>query len=443
MPATILLGTQWGDEGKGKICDILARDSDAVVRYQGGNNAGHTIVVDNEVFKLHIIPSGILREGQLAVIGDGCVVDPWELKKEIEHLTSRGIPVDRLVISDRAHMIMPYHRTIDSLQEGFRSREKKVGTTGRGIGPCYQDKAARTGLRVGDLRYPETLRDKVSQAVSAANMVISGLSPGTPGIDPEELLGELVAISKELLPYIRDVPALINDLLDREGGVLLEGAQGAFLDLDKGTYPFVTSSSCTAGYGCAGAGIGPLDIERVVGVVKAYTTRVGEGPFPTEMRNQIGEIIQKRGHEFGTTTDRPRRCGWLDLVMVRSAVNWNSITDLALTKIDVLSGIDPLMVCKEYRIPQDAAELHGTGTTLRHFPSQIELLARAEPVYIKVKGWEDMSTEDWMEIKASGEIPRRVRDYMDLIEREVLANIIMLSFGKGREQTMDLSGEGL
>jgi len=181
----------------------------------------------------------------------------------------------------------------------------------------------------------------------------------------------------------------------------------------------------------------------VVGVVKAYTTRVGEGPFPTEMRNQIGEIIQKRGHEFGTTTDRPRRCGWLDLVMVRSAVNWNSITDLALTKIDVLSGIDPLMVCKEYRIPQDAAELHGTGTTLRHFPSQIELLARAEPVYIKVKGWEDMSTEDWMEIKASGEIPRRVRDYMDLIEREVLANIIMLSFGKGREQTMDLSGEGL
>ena len=441
MPATVLIGTQWGDEGKGKITDILAGSADAVVRFQGGNNAGHTIVIDGETFKLHIVPSGVLRDDQRAVIGDGCVVDPWVLKKELDYLHEKGIQTGNIVLSDRAHLIMPYHRKLDGIQEMNKEEGKKVGTTKRGIGPCYQDKAARIGIRAGDLRYPDKLGEKVEQGVNNANLFISALGLEKDLFDKKQVLNELVEISEVVLPHIRDVPHMLNGLLNEDRNIILEGAQGAFLDIDKGTYPFVTSSSCTAGYGCSGSGIGPLDIEKVVGVVKAYTTRVGEGPFPAELKNQIGQMIQKRGHEFGTTTDRPRRCGWLDLVMVRSSVNWNSITALALTKIDVLSGLDPLMVCTEYRIPQDVAELHGIGTTLRHFPSHLELLAEASPVYIKMHGWKDMDNDDWMEVKETGDIPKRVQDYMDLIEREVLANVEILSFGKGREQTMDLSGE--
>jgi len=443
MPATVLLGTQWGDEGKGKVTDILAEKADAVVRFQGGNNAGHTIVIDGKVFKLHIVPSGVLRDSQTAVIGDGCVVDPWVLKTELDYLHERSISTENVILSDRAHLIMPYHRIMDGIQERNKEDGKKVGTTKRGIGPAYQDKAARIGIRVGDLRYQDLLKEKVQAGLKSANLMISAMGRDDEVMDFNEVYNDILEVRDIILPHVRDVPKLLDDILEDDGNVLLEGAQGVFLDIDKGTYPFVTSSSCTAGYGCAGVGIGPLDIEKVVGIVKAYTTRVGEGPFPTELKNQIGERIQNRGHEVGTTTDRTRRCGWLDLVMVRSAGNWNSITDLVLTKIDVLSGIDPLMVCTEYRIPQEVAEEHGLGTTMRHFPSHLELLAQASPVYKKMEGWPDMDRDDWMNIKESGEIPKRIQDYIDLIEREVLSTVSMLSFGKGREETMDLSGENI
>jgi len=442
MVCTVLMGTQWGDEGKGKITDILAEEADAVVRYQGGNNAGHTIVVGDRTFKLHLVPSGVIRDNMMAVIGDGTVVDPWVLKKELDYLHDAGISTAGVVLSDRAHLIMPYHKKLDGLQEASRGSGKKVGTTGRGIGPCYQDKAARVGIRVGDLRYPELLREKVGTGVKSA--VLAGSSLGFDmDLEEEIIFSDLIEIGETLLPHIRDTPLLLTGLLEQGKNILLEGAQGTFLDIDRGTYPFVTSSSCTAGYASAGSGIGPLDIDKIMGVVKAYTTRVGEGPFPTELKNNLGKLIQDRGHEFGTTTDRPRRCGWLDLVMVRSSVEWNSMTDLALTKVDVLSGIDPLMVCTEYRIPTEEAQRHGLGTTLRYFPSHLELLAKATPVYMKVQGWKDMTETDWGEAKDTGEPPKRLMDYIRLIEREVNANVSLLSFGKGREQTMDLSGDFL
>jgi adenylosuccinate synthase len=337
-------------------------------------------------------------------------------------------------------VIMPYHREIDGLQEKAKAEGKKVGTTRRGIGPCYEDKASRVGIRMGDLRYPDLLKEKVRFGTKRAVLTAKAMDFELE-LDPDVIFNDLMEIGDSILPHVRDAPLLLSGLMEQDKNILLEGAQGTFLDIDRGTYPFVTSSSCTAGYASAGAGIGPLDIDKVVGVVKAYTTRVGEGPFPTELRNNIGELIQRRGHEFGTTTDRPRRCGWLDLVMVRSSVAWNSITDLALTKIDVLSGIDPLMICTEYRIPQEEAETHGLGTTMRYFPSHLELLSKVTPVYVKVQGWKDMADEDWNLSKDEGNLPRRVIDYVRLIEREVNANISILSYGKGREQTMDLGGD--
>ncbi|MFW3146290.1 MAG: adenylosuccinate synthase [Thermoplasmatota archaeon] len=440
MPCTVLMGTQWGDEGKGKITDLLAKGSDAVVRYQGGNNAGHTIVVKGRTFKLHIIPSGVLREGQLAIIGDGCVVDPWILKREVEYLHDAGISTDGLLLSDRAHLIMPYHKLLDGLQESMKDDGRKVGTTKRGIGPCYQDKAGRTGIRSGDLFHPEILREKVLAGVDHARAYATSLG-GSIELNGEEVLGEIGSLIPWLKPIIRDTPQVLNSMLNEGKNILLEGAQGAFLDIDRGTYPFVTSSSCTSGYASAGSGIGPMEIERIVGVVKAYTTRVGEGPFPTELRNKLGERIRERGNEFGTTTERPRRCGWLDLVMVRSSVAWNTITDTALTKVDVISGIDPLMICTEYRLPLEIAEEHGLGTTLRYFPSHVEMVGQAVPAYQKLKGWRDISPEEWEDIRISGDLPRPIRDYISLIEREINANISLLSYGKGREQTIDLTGE--
>ncbi|MEA3560112.1 MAG: adenylosuccinate synthase [Candidatus Thermoplasmatota archaeon] len=440
MSVTVLMGTQWGDEGKGKITDILSNVSDAVVRYQGGNNAGHTIVVKNKTYKLHIVPSGVLREGKLAVIGDGCVVDPWVLKGELDKLMDLDVRIDNVILSDRAHLIMPYHREIDSLQEGSKKEGKKVGTTGRGIGPCYQDKAARTGIRAGDLKFPELLREKFVNGINLAEMHAKALGSEL-NLEVEGSLNELIEISNVIRPLVQDTSIVLNKMIKEGKNILLEGAQGAFLDLDKGTYPFVTSSSCTAGYASAGSGIGPLEIEKVVGVVKAYTTRVGEGPFPTELKNKMGERIQEKGHEFGTTTERPRRCGWLDLVMVRSSVMWNSITDIALTKIDILSGIDPLMVCTHYQLPQEIAEEHGLPTVLRYFPSHIEILKEAVPVYMKVNGWKDLDPEDWKGIEQSGDIPRAIRSYISLIDKEVNSSVTMLSYGKGREQTIDLGGD--
>jgi adenylosuccinate synthase len=362
------------------------------------------------------------------------------LKKELKYLQDADIFTGNVVVSDRAHLIMPYHRELDGLQESSKEEGKKVGTTKRGIGPCYQDKAARVGIRVGDLRYPDLLKEKVTSAVRYANLSAKGLGVDL-DLDDKKIYDQISEVAPLILDHARDAPLLLSGLVEQGKDILLEGAQGTFLDIDRGTYPFVTSSSCTAGYASGGSGIGPLDIDKVVGVVKAYTTRVGEGPFPTELNNNIGQMIQDRGHEFGTTTERPRRCGWLDLVMVRSAVAWNSMSDLALTKVDVLSGIDPLMVCTEYRIPTEEAEAHGLGTTMRYFPSHLELLAKATPVYIKVQGWKDMTEDDWALVKGEGNVPRRIMEYIRLIEREVNASVSILSYGKGREQTMDLSGD--
>ncbi len=439
MACTVLLGTQWGDEGKGKITDLLARDQDAVVRFQGGNNAGHTIVVGDVKFKLHIVPSGVIREGVAAVIGDGCVVDPWVLDKELRDLESRGISTSNVVVSDRAHLIMPYHRELDRVQEASRAGSFRVGTTGRGIGPCYQDKMGRTGIRASDLRYPSLLEEKVRKGCRDASAICGAM--GSPvSFDPDEVLDKLRALEGTLVPRTRDAPALLNDMLDKGARVLLEGAQGTFLDIDRGTYPYVTSSSCSTGNASAGSGIGPSWFERVIGVSKAYTTRVGEGPFPTELNDHVGEMMREVGREFGTTTNRPRRCGWLDLVLVRSSVRWNSIGELALTKTDVLSSLKEVKVCTEYALSRETAERCGLPTVIRDFPSHLELLKECRPIYRTLKGWGELSKEEWEAHRAEGTLPQGLDGYVSLIEREVLAAVTLVSYGPGREETIELGG---
>lgn len=439
MPATLILGTQWGDEGKGKITDLISHGFDAVVRYQGGNNAGHTIVRSGKVYKLHIIPSGILTEGIYSVIGDGCVVDPWVLTEEIRGLHEQGISTERLVISDRAHLIMPYHRYLDGMQESSRSAGSKVGTTGRGIGPCYEDKARRNGIRVGDLAFTDILTSRVRNGVDHA-LRADGLKEVPEGLDPSRIVEELKKTYESLKGYIRDVPAMLNDLLSNGKNVLIEGAQGVFLDMDKGTYPFVTSSSVSAGNASSGTGIGPARINSIIGIVKAYTTRVGEGPFPTEVRGDLGEEIQKKGHEFGTTTERPRRCGWLDLVMVRSAVRWNSIDTLALTKLDVLSGMEKVKVCTAYRLDEDTAEDLGIGTRVHHFPSHYRTLEEVEPVYVEMEGPGSLRKEDWEMIGKDDTLPGPIAGYVALIEKETCARVGIISYGPDRSETLFLGG---
>ncbi len=437
MACTVLLGTQWGDEGKGKITDLLSRDHDAVVRFQGGNNAGHTIVVGGVTFKLHLVPSGVIREGVAAVIGDGCVIDPWVLEKELKGLESKGISTANVVISDRAHLIMPYHRELDRVQEASRTGASKVGTTGRGIGPCYQDKMGRTGIRGSDLRYPSLLSEKVRKGCKDASAICGALG-GPQTFDPDAILRDLDELCIVLVPRVRDAPALLNGMLDKGAKVLLEGAQGTFLDIDRGTYPYVTSSSCSTGNASAGSGIGPSWFERVVGVVKAYTTRVGEGPFPTELNDEVGAMMRNVGSEFGTTTNRPRRCGWLDLVLVRSSVRWNSIEELALTKTDVLSSLKEVLVCTEYSIPRETAERCGLPTVLRDFPSHLELLKECRPVYRKLEGWGKLSKDEWEVHREEGTLPHALDRYISLIEREVLAAVTIVSYGPGREETIEL-----
>lgn len=437
MTSTIVLGAQWGDEGKGKITDILTEGKDAVVRYQGGNNAGHTIVIGDRVFKLHIVPSGVIRQDTKAIIGDGCVVDPFVLMDEIKMLNNMGVDTENVLISDRAHVIMPYHRFTDGLEERSRKEGKKVGTTGRGIGPCYQDKAGRFGIRMGDLRYPDLVREKIGQGVDRAEDMAGKLGVEF-DLEADLIMVDLMNVHGFLSKHIRDTALILTGMVENDDSILLEGAQGVFLDIDKGTYPFVTSSSCSSGYGSAGSGVGPLDFNRIIGIVKAYTTRVGEGPFPTELTDTIGERLQKAGHEFGTTTERPRRCGWLDLVMVRSSTAWNSITDIALTKMDVLSGIDPVKVCVEYEIPADVAEKVGYDTRLRYFPSHIEVLKHAKPMYLELEGFGEMGSEDFEKIRRTGEIPEPIRKYIDLIERETSAGVSLLSYGPDRDETIIL-----
>ncbi|MCD6383263.1 MAG: adenylosuccinate synthase, partial [Thermoplasmata archaeon] len=427
MSVKLLLGTQWGDEGKGKVTDYLSESAKYVVRFQGGNNAGHTIVVGGKKFKLHHIPSGILREGTSAIIASGCVVDPLVLRDEIASLRDKGISVEGLIVSSRAHLILPIHKLLDAEEESIRSSTggKRVGTTKRGIGPTYSDKATRIGLRVGDLRDWERFKKKYLIHFEIKRRVIESYG-GEVNIDPGESLKEIKVARETLLPHIVDHFPIIQNALDRGEEILLEGAQGTFLDLDWGTYPFVTSSSTVAGGACSGAGIGPKVIDEIWGVVKAYTSRVGEGPFLTELNDSIGERIRKAGGEFGTTTGRPRRCGWLDLVMVRTAVKLNSIEHLAVTKLDVLSGMDTLKVADYY--------LHN-GKRVYLYPDSIEALEEMSPHYVELPSWDSLD-----EVMREGVIPTELKEYIQLIERESGTKVSLLSYGPEREKTLLLKG---
>jgi adenylosuccinate synthase len=429
LPTNAIIGTQWGDEGKGKITDCLAEYADLVVRFQGGTNAGHTIGIGGEIFKLHLLPSGILRKGVMAIIGNGVVIDPKELLEEIQMVESRGITVEGLRISDRANVIMPYHKILDGAEEKSRG-PRGVGTTGRGIGPCYSDKISRYGVRIGDLMDRATLEEKINMIYPIKEGMMTAF-----GAPPQDTVKDIIdtysSYGSALGKYVTDTSVLINDAIRNRKNVLFEGAQGTMLDIDHGTYPYVTSSSCVAGGICTGAGVPPSSIKEVVGVVKAYTTRVGRGPFVTELTNGIGEYLQKRGCEFGTTTGRARRCGWLDLVIVRHAVRINGITSLAITKIDVLSGMEELKIATDYEIE---------GQIVKDFPSSISKLVRARPIYQEFDGWKDWTKDETQRIISNGykTLPIEMRRYLRFISSNVGVPIGIVSVGPKREETIYL-----
>jgi len=422
MPGTLILGAQWGDEGKGKITDLLARRADIVARYQGGDNAGHTVVVGDETFKLHLIPSGILYPNVLCLLGNGLVINPRRLLEEMEALAERGVDVSagHLKISRQAHLIMPYHPILDGASEAALGG-KQIGTTGRGIGPAYTDKVARQGLRMQDM-----LRDdfpaRVVAAVERKNIWLEQVY-GQPSLDARAIADEFARYAERLGPHITDVSALLDDAHRAGKRILFEGAQGTLLDIDHGTYPYVTSSSPTVGGALVGLGIGPQHLDRIVGVVKAYQTRVGAGPFPTELRDSIGDHLVDHGHEFGTTTGRRRRTGWLDLVTVRYAARINGLQEIALTKLDVLSGLNQLRACVAYR-------LH--GKRIKGFPADGELLTHCEPEYVELDGWEAEITA----AKTWDDLPATARAYVQHIEEITGVPVTMVSIGPEREQTV-------
>lgn len=420
MPVTAVIGAQWGDEGKGKVVDYLAERAEYVVRFQGGNNAGHTIVVDGETYKLHLLPSGAVS-GKDAVIGNGCVVDPSVLMEELQGLQERGVEF-RLHLSDRAHLILPYHKRLDGAEEAFKGGDK-VGTTGRGIGPCYQDKAARIGIRAGDLLAPERLARKVQDNVKLKQAVLKAYGSHE-RLDAASILAELEKAAETLSPFVTDTGALLHGALREDAGILLEGAQGVLLDIDHGTYPYVTSSAVASGGMASGSGLAPRDIGDVVGVVKAYTTRVGEGPFPSELPTDdgVGKHLAEVGHEFGTTTGRPRRCGWLDLVVVNHAVRLCGINQLAVTKMDVLSGLDEVKVCVAYETPD--------GQRIEDFPADLELLARCKPLYETFEGWGELDSGAWEDL------PQPARAYLQTLREKTGAQIRLVGVGPGRTDTI-------
>jgi adenylosuccinate synthase len=420
----IIVGTQWGDEGKGKIVDLLAETADMVVRFQGGNNAGHTMVVGGEQFICHLIPSGILQ-GKICIIGNGVVVDPAVLLKEIDALSARGIDTgpQNLKICEKAHLIMPYHRQVDRAREKFKG-DKKIGTTGRGIGPAYEDKATRRGIRFADLLDPEVFGEKVEIILDEKNFYLKNyLSSET--LDAKEIIEEYQAYAQRLAPHVTNISIVIDDAIKTGRQVLFEGAQGTHLDIDHGTYPFVTSSNTLAGNACCGAGVGPKKIDAVIGIVKAYTTRVGQGPFTAELFDEIGDAIQKKGAEFGATTGRRRRCGWLDTVILRNSVRLNGLTGLAITKLDVLDGLESLKICTGYEYQ---------GEILEHLPASLKVLAKCKPVYETLPGW----SENISDVKKLGDFPVNVRNYLDRIAELTQTPIHIISVGADREQTVIL-----
>lgn len=421
MAIKVVVGTQWGDEGKGKYIDMLAESSDIVVRFSGGNNAGHTIVADGVKYALHLVPSGILHKNKVCIIGNGVVVDPAELLKEIKSLNEKGIHTENLLVSDRAHIIMPYHKEMDELQERFRG-SNSLGTTKRGIGPAYADKTERCGIRVCDFIDDETFAQKVRENLKVKNLIIEKVYGGKP-FDADQIIQEYSVYAKEIRKYVTDVNHVIFNAIESGKNILFEGAQATFLDLDFGTYPYVTSSNPIAGGVCTGAGIGPVFIDEVYGVMKAYTSRVGAGPFPTEQDNETGDKIRELGWEYGTTTGRPRRCGWLDAVMIKYAARVNGLTGLAINHVDTIGKLEKIKLCKAYK---------KAGEEIVYFPSSLKELAKCEPIYEEFDGW----NVDISNVRKFEDLPENAKKYLRRIEELVGVKIKLLGVGKDREQTV-------
>lgn len=419
MPVLVVVGAQWGDEGKGKVTDLLCEQADVVVRYQGGNNAGHTVENLRGKFALHLVPSGVFNPNIVSVIGNGVVVDPTVLRAEIDELESRNVSTRRLKVSGKAHLIMPYHIMLDHVQEA-RLGKGKIGTTGRGIGPCYADKAARQGVRMQDILDPAGFRERVLSTMRAkAEVLAKAYDQDVSHL--EEECERYIAAAESLRPYVEDTGLLLWNALRNEQRVLLEGAQGTMLDLDHGTYPYVTSSNPVAGYASVGSGIGPMEFSEVWGVTKAYTTRVGEGPFPTELRDCTGDTLRDVGNEFGTTTGRPRRCGWLDLVALRYAARVNGFTGLCITKLDVLDEVETIKVCTKYKYRDEILE---------ELPPAQAIFAEVEPVYEELPGWKS----DITGAKSVQDLPQETIDYLNFIVRNVRVPIALISVGPKRDQ---------
>jgi adenylosuccinate synthase len=420
MPASVVVGLQWGDEGKGKAVDLLAANVAMVVRYQGGDNAGHTVVIGDEVFKLHLVPSGVLHEHITPVIGSGVVVNPRTLINEMDMLAARGVDPSRLRVSRAAHVIMPYHVVLDGAAEA-RLSGAELGTTRRGVGPAYADRAWRAGVRMGDLLEPDALRARLARVLPERNTILLE-TYGLPGFELDDLLAEALAWGERLRPYIVDTTGLVQDALAADQHVILEGAQGTLLDLDHGTYPFVTSSNPVAGGACTGGGVGPLQIERVIGVIKAYSTRVGSGPFPTELDGETGRYLLEKGHEFGTTTGRQRRCGWFDAAPLRYTVAVNTVSSLMVNKLDILSGLETLRICTGYT-------LAGEPVT---WPLSLADLEQAEPVYRELPGWKP----DISRARSMQDLPTEAVDYIEAIEGLAAVPVAIVSVGPERTQTI-------
>lgn len=426
MSAFIVLGAQWGDEGKGKMTDYLAESADVVVRFQGGNNAGHTVEVGDKQYKLHLIPSGILYDTKLNVIGNGVVVDPKALFEEIDYLKGVGVDVtpEKLMISDRAQLIMPYHKILDGIKEKARGK-KDIGTTGKGIGPCYTDKMERSGIRVCDLMHKEVFEEKLKDNVDAKNDIVTKIYGGD-SLDFSAIYNEYLEYAERMRPFVKDISVEVFNNIKAGKKVLFEGAQGTLLDIDYGTYPYVTSSNTIAGGVCTGAGVGPTAITSAVGIAKAYTTRVGKGPFPTELFDETGDWIREKGHEYGVTTGRARRCGWLDLVILKTTARISGLTSFAVTKIDTLAGMEKVKVCTGYKFD---------GKVIDYVPASLEDLAKCEPIYEEFDGW-DESIEN---ARSYDDLPENAKIYLKKIEEFTDTKISIVSVGPRRDQTIEVT----
>ncbi len=424
MANVVVLGTQWGDEGKGKIVDCLTEKADVVARFQGGHNAGHTVVIKDTQYILHIIPSGVLHAEKLCLIGNGVVIEPKSLIDEINELKAQGLTVgDNLKISKNAHVIMPYHIALDQQREAKKGN-KKIGTTGRGIGPSYVDKVGRYGIRIADLLWPDVFREKLASALDEVNFLLTE-KYGAEALNAESIFKEYRGYATTIKEYIADTDVIINDMMEEKKNVLFEGAQGTLLDIDHGTYPFVTSSNATVGGVCTGLGVGPTKIDDVLGVVKAYTTRVGGGPFPTELHDDLGEKIREVGGEYGATTGRPRRCGWLDFVALKHAVRINGLTGLIITKLDILDKIDTIKVCIAYDY---------SGGRLTEFPKEPDILEKCTPVYEEVQGWNDNTVG----VTEFDSLPVKAKEYIRLIEERLGVPVDLISTGQKRDQLITI-----